>query len=108
MSMKLINFQVELLPNKEVIINGRRLDSCRAEVEERTFKKMDLNQQYAILCETQKLFNILLENYNRARVDAKELDEAGYLKAKGKIISAGGGIPGVLKPLPRGKFTGRT
>lgn len=106
--MRLINFQVELLPNKEVIVNGRRLDNCRAEIEESVLRKMDLYQQYALLCESWKMLNIQVDNYNKARAAAGEINDAEYAKTKGRIISAAAGIPGVIKPLPRGQFTGKT
>ncbi len=105
--MRIVNFQVELLPNNEVLVNGRRVDNCKAEIEERTIKKMNIWHQWVLLCEVQKMYGILLENYLKARVDHGEITIKDYDNQR-KVISAGGGIANVAPPLQRGKFTGRT
>lgn len=104
--MKIINFQVELLGNREVIINGRPVPKGTAEVEEKViFKTVTLDQQWNTLCELWKLLTKLTDVYNRSRVRAGEISMDMY--DKGRIISAGQGIPGVVGALPRGKNTGK-
>lgn len=106
--MRIINFQVDLTGVQEITLNGRRLDTCRAEIEEKVISKLGINQQYALVCETWKMLNILVDNYNKSRVRLGEISHDDYDKSKAKIISAGSGIPGILPALPRGKFTGKT
>lgn len=105
--MKIINFQVELLPNSEVIVNGRSLNNSCAEIDEKVLtKRVSLEQQWRLMCEVHKLLNRMVDNYNKGRVRAGEINHEEYDRAR--IISAGSGIPGVVAPLPKGKFTGRT
>lgn len=106
--MRIINFQADLTGVQEVTLNGHRLDTCKAEVEEKIISKLDLNLQYALVCETWKMLNILVDNYNKARVRAGEITHDDYDRSKARIISAGSGVPGILPALPKGKFTGRT
>lgn len=105
--MRIINFQADLTGTHEVTLNGRRLDTCKVEMEEKIISKLALWQQYALVCETWKMLNILVDNYNKARVKAGEMSHGDYDRNKAKIISAGSGVPGVLPALPTGKMTGR-
>lgn len=92
--MKIISFVAELQGNKEVILNGRNvLDESVThtfDLDEKVFQKLDVNQQWVLLCEIRKLGSRLSHAYDDARVVRGELTYGDITR----IRSGAGGVEG--------------
>jgi len=92
--MKLFEFNVELTSSKEVLLNGRNvLDESATHtfgLDEKLFRKLDAQQQWALLCEIRKLGSRLAHAYDDGRVERGELSEGDVTR----IRSGAGGVEG--------------
>ena len=72
--MKIIEFTAELHGNRDVTLNGRRVEDSEPLLEEKAiFKTLTLDQQWMLLCHVRKMLNKLDHTYHKSRVRAGEL-----------------------------------
>ena len=97
--MKLINIQIELLGNKEILINGRPWQEANItrDIDEKVFlKQLTLDQKWAVLCELQKLLAILSYQYQVDRALQNDLPATDFermMRNTGERLGFGPTLP---------------
>jgi hypothetical protein len=88
----------------EVYVNGRPIHRSDVQVvmDENAYSEMPLNQQWAMLCQLNKVTAVLNDVYARMRAILKDMPATTYERML-RTRSGAAGLAGVLTALPQGK-----
>jgi hypothetical protein len=91
--------------NLEVTVNGLPLHRSDVQViaDEDLYSRIDLQQQWAVLCQLRKVLAQLADVHDRSRILQGELPASDYERML-RMRAIGSGAKGVagIRPLPRG------
>jgi hypothetical protein len=95
--MRIFLLDVALQGFNEVTVNGRRLETGDAEIDEKIIaKKLSLEQQWQLICVMKKNINKLYAVYRDARVASGEITTEDLRRSERKRAHAKGPKPRLL------------
>lgn len=95
--MRIFLMDVELKGFNEVTVNGRRLETGDAEIDEQIIaKKLSLEQQWQLICVMKKNINKLYAVYRDARVAQGEITAEDLRRTERKRAHSKGHKPRLL------------
>lgn len=95
--MRIFLMDVELQSFNEVTVNGRRLETGDAEIDEKIIaKKLTLDQQWQLICLFKKNINKLYSIYRDARVAQGEITTEDLRRTERKRAHTKGPKPRLL------------